>query len=153
MRPIPGMISLLVLFQDDLSGFFADHIHRTGNKKSWNSRKYRGVHNAQPLHAAHAKVAGQHLAYRASTRSVMTPGIRSDKFAQFGITGQMVAGQFFFGDEALPLERRSQLAYETDAVHHRIQVLVASLGKVTEVDHRRIARVARSQRDLAGVVT
>ena len=97
------MISLFALFEDNLSGLFTDHVHRTGNKKARNARKDRRIHYPQPFHAAHAKITCKYFANRARARRVMSPCVGTDEFPQFRITGQMIAGQFFFGDEALVL--------------------------------------------------
>ena len=82
----------------------------------------------------------------------MSPCVGTDEFLQFRITGQMLAGQLLFGDEALSFKKPGQLAHKTNPVHHGIKIFVATLGEVAKIDLRCVARIGRAQCHLSGMV-
>lgn len=48
--------------QNDVGGFFSDHIDRARNKKTGYAGKHRGIDDAQPLHPVDLEIAAQDAA-------------------------------------------------------------------------------------------
>src|ERR1700722_330541 len=83
--------------QYDFRRLFADHVGRTGDKKSWNAGEDRGVDHPQGMGLMHPEIAVQNSIFfewpdGAATRGVMTPRVGPNIFFQLFVGFEAFAG-------------------------------------------------------------
>src|SRR5260370_6142469 len=134
--------------EDHVRRLLGDHVDGADDEEPGNAGKDRGVDDAQPLGAMHAKIAAEHAAVlaranRAAAGSVVSSCCSPHIVLQLFVALARVAWLFLFGDQPLSLQLCRQFAHKAYPGHYRVEILsrcVVALIEIMEVDQRRVSR-------------
>jgi hypothetical protein len=136
--------------EDRIGSFFADHIDRAGDEKSWDAGKHRSIDHTQASRPVHAEIAredatGRGQSDRARAGGVMTPSIFAHELAQVVLVLQMRPGRFFGMNQALPLQLICHTPNAANALNYGSEIIAAFIGsflEIVKVDLWRVPRIA-----------